>query len=265
MVLLSVGSEVPEGNFILHSQFDSVINFSDGKNIVSLVGPHIGAGPHYIELKEEPHFHCPKIQVGKDFIACPPLFHWKRSKGDEDNNSFFDLTSITKQLPNLRKDLIRQYPEKGLVFLFAENSPSRDASAFERILKEKLRNAFSKFKKYETMLEGISKMKGLGHGLTPSGDDFNSGFLLSLKLLACPPTVLKHAYESAIGTNLIANSFLTQAYKGKLSKRFQALISELAKGKISQNIEQIGHSSGIDWLVGFLSGLSQCKEYKWTL
>jgi hypothetical protein len=45
MTLLSIGDEVREGTYWLHSRFDHAINFTDGRHLVTLVTPDTGAGP----------------------------------------------------------------------------------------------------------------------------------------------------------------------------------------------------------------------------
>ena len=45
MTLLSIGDEVREGTYWLHSRFHRAINFTDGRRLVTLVTPDIGAGP----------------------------------------------------------------------------------------------------------------------------------------------------------------------------------------------------------------------------
>ena len=45
MKILSIGDEVREGTYRLHSCFQRAVNFTDGRRLVTLVTPDIGAGP----------------------------------------------------------------------------------------------------------------------------------------------------------------------------------------------------------------------------
>ncbi len=58
MQILSIGDRVRPGMYRLHSRFRRAINFTDGRRLVSLVTPDIGAGPANIvvqHLPEWPH------------------------------------------------------------------------------------------------------------------------------------------------------------------------------------------------------------------
>jgi hypothetical protein len=54
MMLLSIGDEVREGIYRLHSRFDRAINFTDGRTLVTLVTPDVGAGPVNIVVASLP-------------------------------------------------------------------------------------------------------------------------------------------------------------------------------------------------------------------
>ena len=43
MMLLSIGDKVREGTYRLHSRFRRAVNFTDGRRMVILVTPDIGA------------------------------------------------------------------------------------------------------------------------------------------------------------------------------------------------------------------------------
>ncbi|MFH0953501.1 MAG: DUF2877 domain-containing protein [Verrucomicrobiota bacterium] len=52
MRILSVGDEVREGTYALHSRFSRAVSFTDGKRLVSLVTPEIGPGPLNIVIQD---------------------------------------------------------------------------------------------------------------------------------------------------------------------------------------------------------------------
>jgi len=69
------------------------------------------------------------------------------------------------------------------------------------------------------LIEGIRLIKGVGIGLTPSGDDFISGLLTALKVLEIinkenNSYLRKIIYDNAKGDNLISNNFLFYASEG---------------------------------------------------
>ena len=52
MMLLSIGDEVREGTYRLHSCFRRAVNFTDGRRLVTLVTPDVGAGPVNIVVRD---------------------------------------------------------------------------------------------------------------------------------------------------------------------------------------------------------------------
>jgi hypothetical protein len=52
MKILSMGDEVREGTYRLHSRFRRAVNFTDGRRVVTLVTPDIGAGPVNIVVRD---------------------------------------------------------------------------------------------------------------------------------------------------------------------------------------------------------------------
>jgi hypothetical protein len=121
---------------------------------------------------------------------------------------------------------------------------------------------------FGNILKGVGFIKGLGPGLTPAGDDFNSGILIALNLVEkiCRWDMqksIKLVWQEAIGSNLFTNAFLLCASRGLLFNKFRELIN--AALYLDQNIIlnktesvlSIGETSGADQLVGFLIGMKR--------
>ena len=49
--LISFGSQLTSGNYILHSKFNSAVNFISGDNFVFIVNESVGPGPLNIVVK----------------------------------------------------------------------------------------------------------------------------------------------------------------------------------------------------------------------
>ena len=113
---------------------------------------------------------------------------------------------------------------------------------------------------------GTKKIRGLGFGLTPSGDDLLGGYLLGLSLSEkmTKKDFSKRKdiiFENAISENLISNSFLFCYYKGRIDNKFRDLIKvinvgliELIEAKTIKLID-VGHNSGSDVLTGLILGV----------
>ncbi len=113
---------------------------------------------------------------------------------------------------------------------------------------------------------GARTLKGLGPGLTPTGDDILCGFLWALALAdrirrerfkETRGTIL----EIARGENLIVNHFLTAAANGLFFDRFKCFVEAFLNGDAPRirsaftPLLDIGETSGADTVVGFIMGL----------
>lgn len=106
----------------------------------------------------------------------------------------------------------------------------------------------------------ILPLIGLGHGLTPSGDDLIGGLALALRWLGMDSTLL--ALTDSIlkipagRTTSLSMNFLRAACEGMAHESIHALISRLSSldekdvRQALTQISRIGHSSGWDALAG---------------
>ena len=113
---------------------------------------------------------------------------------------------------------------------------------------------------------------GLGPGLTPSGDDFLGGLLVTLRRLRYQKAadtlaewVLSHAPER---TNIISYAHLENAAKGDCGEALHKTLEAISDGKteaLSHGItalDDVGHSSGWDALAGVTLALRTAFETK---
>ncbi len=139
---------------------------------------------------------------------------------------------------------------------------------FEDEFKTRFQKAFVKHIKsawYEILkgefFEGIKKMKGSGHGLTPSGDDFITGMLYALNLI---PEINKkdtielrnEIYEVSKTNNDISRNMIFHASKGlyfKQFKNFQEALIMKDENLIQKfkSLINIGETSGSDMITGY--------------
>ena len=104
---------------------------------------------------------------------------------------------------------------------------------------------------------------GLGPGLTPSGDDYLGGVLVSLRAFgrAHDADTLWAAVAPQLGarTSRISAAHLAAAAEGEAHESLHACLSALAEGKVSgwrarlDRIASLGHCSGWDGLAGALA------------
>jgi len=133
--------------------------------------------------------------------------------------------------------------------------------------------------RYEN-LEGVKgaarKLIGLGPGLSPSADDALSGFTASLwwvsRSLSRGKKYVKRINETIVScsgtTTLLSQQLLRHAAKGETNERVGELLDAILAGttpdveKGVEEVLQIGETSGIDMMVGLLSGIQLGLEMK---
>ncbi len=109
-----------------------------------------------------------------------------------------------------------------------------------------------------------SLLFGLGPGMTPSGDDFLSGFFHVLYHAGLPVRWDELA-PYASGTNLISQMMLRWACQGVVAEPFEQALLGLYRNLpnlygLIQAALSIGHSSGADHLLGVWLGLLLVKK-----
>jgi len=111
----------------------------------------------------------------------------------------------------------------------------------------------------------LSRLLGLGTGLTPSGDDFLCGVLAGLRLLGLEQEAFNVCLKEEIAKHLsdtidISAAFLSCALEGQYSLAVNRLSSLPSPEEILAGFSAIGHSSGVDTLCGVLFAL-ELKSY----
>ena len=160
-------------------------------------------------------------------------------------------------------------------FLFLGNNPKMDTSKQSRV--RQIVKAFSKAfqnNEMQACLEASSQLFGLGTGLTPSGDDWITGFML---YQCCQEIAAKNNLRPFIGslgaeltysayrqTTWISANRVEAAIKGWSEELFLTTINYLFDTSSSdpQNVINdlfnFGHSSGVDTFMGIAYA---CKDW----
>jgi hypothetical protein len=173
-----------------------------------------------------------------------------------------------KLAPNLRvfeKLLLASAPARSLAFLIDDRGGRAFASAFEKELAHRLSAGVARLA-HGDLEGGASQIRGLGYGLTPSGDDFLAGFLLGMRALEMAAGIdlaaQRHAVrEAARGANPFSEALLRSAAEGRSFERAKSLIQALFEGaeadvaRHARRLLAVGASSGADLGVGLLFSL----------
>jgi len=269
MDLISYGDSIPEGEYRLHSAFASALNFRKGKMIVSLVPPRTGSGPLNLVLKQLP-------LGAKRLRSTRFYFYIDENRLRKEPSSLYsssvpvldaDPETVRENLSALARLLVAKAPPKSLAFIFEPKLEKHFTRVFEQHLLARFKKAVAYFLAGNDA-RGVKTMRGLGLGLTPSGDDFISGLLAGLNfavksLRFDAAARIERVYFYAEGGNLVSNSFLRCSYEGKVNAKVRRLLKALA-GKNRKELAaaaaaalKSGHTSGADFCAGLVFALLQ--------
>jgi len=264
--LASYGDSLKKDDYECHSRFKRVTNFSNGRAMVALVDEKIGPGPHHIVVSG---LGLEKVERLK--ITASGLRLNGRRQTFAEARRYDSKISLCGEiarerfaanLEHFRRCLREIAPPQSMAFLLGPDRRPQRRSALERSLAARLARGkdliFS-----PDFFAGIKVLKGLGFGLTPSGDDFIGGILLALhtgqrifKRDFSP--AIRTAFKLAAGKNPFSNTLFVHASEGRAIGKMKDLLAALIYGKrkevsrCSKQLRTIGHSSGIDFGVGLL-------------
>ncbi len=153
----------------------------------------------------------------------------------------------------------------------ASASPNQ-GFVYAQALQKHLRRLIQAARRLEPPPEAVvAGLIGLGPGLTPAGDDLLVGFLTGLHCTSGMDEA-RRAFCQDLGktivqlsprTNDISRTYLVCAARSQVSGALLALADAIAKGMepagllpVAEAAMRVGHSSGMETVGGFLSGLS---------
>lgn len=254
---------------VLLGQFQNALNIKVGDPIIAFVLPQIGNGPFHVVVNALPQFQPQQtlyIQAGHDFIQL--------------GTETFHIPHIC-QLWNPRPQWETMHLKQGHItllqktyFRILRKQDNHHLHNFDEVYKiltpahvEQLRRVLLT----PDSLGLIAAMKniiGRGPGLTPTGDDFLAGIMLSLWALHHPeaPHIGQSILEAAQGrTTDISYAFLRSIAEGKVDEKWSNLLIALGQNHTRllenqvQHILSFGATSGSDMFAGFLWGIQrQC-------
>lgn len=264
-----VGNLLPKGKFVLHSIFKNVVNLvNDKQQILSFADEEKYLNPNTLIVKSDNLKYIKNVWLDDEKIEIfGKLYFFKEI---EKFNSFLDFKlknniDLKTKITKFENDFLQRFNPKSLRFLLDKKHEQNFETSFDKAYVKYIKLAFNEIKNGD-FYTGISKIKGAGFGLTPSGDDFIAGMLYAFD-------VLKHfkskeinaeinkIREIATGKNLISNSLIYYASKGAYYKRFKDfleafLYDEENLNKAFNNLLEIGETSSSDMLTGFFTQLS---------
>jgi hypothetical protein len=274
VTILSFGDQIQPGTYALHSRYDSCLNLQNQEKLLSCTYKLGWAGPiqiimHGVDLNqiESVVIRDRQMMINQDYdlpIADDVIFESSIELQDiaverMENNIGLSIAA-----------LLECAHVKSLAFIFDRSRSRHFSSAFETVFFNHVVAGV------DTMLQGdvlggLCSLKGVGFGLTPSGDDFIAGFLFGLYLLqqihrSDLSGLRATIYARARGSSLLANTFLALASQGRFSERLKDFVGVLCNNDPSQvipamkQVMAMGSTSGADLLCGFFFALITLKD-----
>ncbi len=262
--ILDIGSHI--GNRIynhIHSRFTDVVNFYGHDEIsLSLTHKKIGGGPFNIVVDKFDYTTIESIEIANDFVI---INSEKINILDFPKTNYFlpkiESDCILTNLNLFEKILLSNGSEKSLVVLLDDSRIKYFSSTLEKTLLKRYFEAFHLYKTNNVEL-CVKTFKGLGFGLTPSGDDFNAGILMGLNVIQSihqnnNVKKINCIFELAKGTNCISNLLLYICKTSLCTEKFREVLNALSGSNelmINQAVNDyllFGETSGADFLTGF--------------
>ena len=178
--------------------------------------------------------------------------------------------AIAAALRELRATLVERAPEQGFAPLLTARASAR--SSVDRAFASRLAHTLPMLARaterhdVTAVAEAAARLVGLGPGLTPSGDDFISGYLAALWSRAGFESgidAMLQALADALAplflrTNAISRQMLSDAAQGRFAERLvDVTVAISGAGNVVEATTRAlasGHSSGADTLCGLLFG-----------
>jgi hypothetical protein len=257
------GDSYKNGNYYLHSDFSTIRNYVNESDLIVVTDIEHFSGPNVIHFQRLPEIPAEKLQINLSELRLDDAKYNLDLCEVYDSNldfSFLTFEQLKKRSILLKEKAKSWFKEESLGFLLYKNVQfSISENAVQNAIREHCQQVCN-FTEIDELISIVANMKGLGIGLTPSGDDFNCGILYALFLLQNATKqdyseIRKKIFEIALGNNQISNSFLYYAFHGSFYQAFkEGLIGLLWKNKTlpMRNVFATGHASGSDMITGFL-------------
>jgi len=269
--LLSIGDQVGEGAYEVHSRFRRVVNLTDGSRLVSVVEPGVGAGPLNLVVTDLNPEGIARLDVGRSGVQLDTKRYAFGTGQTYDSGIVLTEVSsgrIEENVAILRELLVALAPEKSLAFLLDESRLEHFRPGFEHTLAEHVRHCVHDIFSSD-LLRGISRLRGAGFGLTPSGDDFICGLLIGMHVLEQTQTIdltsLRLAiHEAARSGSVLTDTALSLARDGLVFEQLKNVVTALGYGTRSDlrraavRLLAVGHTSGADLATGLCLTLEHC-------
>jgi hypothetical protein len=291
LTALSTGYAIPYIDFdaTIHSVFRTAVNLRPVNQdlLLTLVVASEADLPQGIRLDTPDDFSFEQLSAGRDVTCRDNILIFENSSlGVE----FYQDRRWQCDLPALGTDLtnpavaeawkcvwqsLNEYQvhrEAEIVAQALLHSDGIVQSAISRQVGDAIRTQIEATRSYQLDdLSALTRLIGLGAGLTPCGDDFLVGYIAGL-WCTVRDFIERRQFVSKLGravidlsgrTNDISRTYLHHASYGQVSSRLNTLARAISKPEspgqllpVAESAMQSGHTSGMDAVTGLLLGLA---------
>lgn len=258
------------------SVYSNVINLKYKDTYYSIINKNVPKANYFLQINEDINFLnlCEpneKLEINKNIIEGKKIkidltssicHNWETIKFKYSDISVSYIDSLIKK-ETLRSGTIDFY--KNYYFGIHEES-----DAIDMYLKSEIKKLNDFLLKKET--SDNFKIVGVGLGSTPSGDDYLCGFLYCCNQINdlrdlkkyIIDIIEKNIYKTTDISKLMYQIYLNNGHNEVFYSLLKAM-SDSSLFSVEMNykkIKKIGHSSGIDFLIGIMNALKIYKERK---
>ena len=277
----SIGDAVPQQTTgTVHSVFAHACNIETaGGELVTVLADTRGNSPHGIKLAQAVAPLDARLFAGQEVLIGQTLLRVPAASISIDLSSArvwrseiaaVRITACGDALRQVRSTVCTRVDLHGFARVLLAFRPAD--SAIEAALEARLSSTLPELAQATAAHDGTAvahiaaRLVGLGPGLTPSGDDFLTGYLAALWSGAAVEsgivTLLKrlNAPFPALlpGTNVISRQMLRDAMHGRFAEHLVNLVDAVAHARdvagATVRVLETGHSSGADTVCGLLFG-----------
>jgi len=271
--LLDIGDRVEIGSYTLHSRFREALAFArqGSPGLACVVDARKGSGPIHIVVRGLDFNRTGHLEVApRQIVLGEAVLAIHRRYDSRVRVTACEPAALDRRLGIFREALVAVAPPRSMAFLLDENTGPGSPSAFERACASRLRHGIERLIVGD-LEGGATALKGVGFGLTPSGDDFLAGFLLALYALESAGlgsfTDERQAIRRAAPSdNPFSAALLACAAEGRAIEPAGSLIRALFEGpdgavaEHTARLAAVGASSGADLGAGLCLGLDTCSR-----
>lgn len=287
---LSTGYAIPQADFDakVHSVFSHAANLQPANSdlLLTLVVAGETDLPQGIRLDTPEGFSFEPLRVGAGVFCRQNNLFFENSAWEVD---FSQARHWQCNLPEMRIDItnsavaqawkcvwqalnahqVRQEAELVTQALLRAGGAAQSATS--RRAGEAIRDLTGATRRCQLDQSALTRLIGLGTGLTPGGDDFLVGFLAGL-WCTVRDSVERRQFLARLGqevirlstqTNVISRTYLYHAGQGQVSRRLEALAGAISRLESPEKLQtvaaaamQSGHTSGMEAVTGLLFGLA---------